>query len=195
MKVKQQAEVMKKIVLLSFITLLNACTTNATQQNSTPINRPVSVQVRYDTQTIPVGSLFSWSSGLTGMYQDARLIHTNMDELLKKGIVNALIEKGYQFSENVIGAEYTIAYTAGLESALSDDEALQTFGVLPGLVVNKDSTQNVEKGTLVIDVINQTTGRIHWRSSGQTLAKLEQMPQQQRQQRINQFIKMMLSDL
>ena len=118
-----------------------------------------------------------------------------MDELLKKGIVNVLIEKGYQFSENALGADYTIAYTAGHESALSDDEALQTFGVLPGLVVNKDSAQNVEKGTLVIDVINQKTGRLHWRSSGQTLAKLEQMPLQQRQQRVNQFIKMMLSDL
>ena len=58
-----------------------------------------------------------------------------------------------------------------------------------------NKAQNVEKGTLVIDVINQTTGRMHWRSSGQTLAKLEQMPQQQRQQRINQFIKMMLSNL
>ena len=186
---------MKKMILLSLITFLSACSTNTTQQNATPKIRPVSVQVRYDTQAIPVGALFSWSPGLTGMYQDARLKHTNMDELLKKGIVNALIEKGYQFTENASGADYTIAYTAGLESALSDDEALQTFGVLPGLVVSKDSPQNVEKGTLVIDVINQTTGRMHWRGSGQTLAKLEQMPQQQRQQRVNQFIKMMLSDL
>jgi len=186
---------MKKIILLSLITLLSACTTNTTQQNATPTIRPISVQVRYDTQAIPEGALFSWSSGLTGMYQDARLKHTNMDELLKKGIVNALIGKGYQFSENASEADYTINYTAALESALSDDEALQTFGVLPGLVVRKDSTQNVEKGTLVIDVINQTTGRMHWRSSGQTLAKLEQMPLQQRQQRINKFIKMMLSDL
>ena len=186
---------MKKIVLLSFITLLSACSTNTTRQDAAPITRPVSVQVRYDTQAIPAGALFTWSSGLKGIYQDARLKHTNMDELLKKGIVIALMEKGYQFSENASGADYTIAYTAALESALSDDEALLTFGVLPGLVVSKDSPQNVEKGTLVIDVINQTTGRMHWRSSGQTLAKLEQMPQQQRQQRINQFIKMMLSNL
>ena len=175
--------------------LLSACSTNKTQGNVVPINRPTTVQIRYDTQAIPAGAVFSWLPGLTGMYQDGRLSHTDMDELLKKGIVNALIEKGYQFTENASGADYTIAYTAALESALSDDEALKTFGVQPGLIVSKDSTQNVEKGTLVIDVINQTTGRMHWRSSGQTLAKLEQMSQQQRQQRINQFIKMMLSDL
>ena len=186
---------MKKKLLLSLIPLLSACSTTTTQQNAAPRIRPVSVQVRYDTQAIPDGALFSWSPGLTGMYQDARLNHTNMDELLKKGIVNALIEKGYQFTENDSGADYTIAYTAALESALSDEEALKTFGVQPGLVVGKDSAHNVEKGTLVIDVINQTTGRMHWRSSGQALAKLEQMPQQQRQQRINQFIKMMLSNL
>ena len=187
----------KKIILSSLITLLSACATNTniTRQNTTPISKPVSVQVRYDTQAIPTGALFSWSPELSGMYQDARLNHTNMDELLKKGIVNALIEKGYQFSENASGSDYTIAYTAGLESALSDDEVLKTFGVQPGLVVRKNTAQNVEKGTLVIDVINQTTGRKYWRSSGQALAKLEQMPQQQRQQRINQFIRMMLSDL
>jgi hypothetical protein len=186
---------MKKIILLSLITLLSACSTNTTQQNAAPRIRPVSVQVRYDTQAIPDGSVFSWSSELTGMYQDARLNHTNMDDLLKKGIVIALIEKGYGFTENASGADYTIAYTAALESALSDDDAMQTFGVLPGLVVGKDLVHNAEKGTLVIDVINQTTGRMYWRSSGQALARLEQMPQQQRQQRINQFIKMMLSDL
>jgi hypothetical protein len=186
---------MEKIILLSCIALLDACSSNTTRQNTAPIIKPVSVQIRYDNQIIPADSLFSWSPGLTGMYLDARLNHTNMDELLKKGIVNALIEKGYRFTENASETEYTIAYTAALESALSDDEVLGAFGVQPGLVVSKDLAQNVEKGTLVIDVINQKTGRLHWRSSGQTLAKLEQMPQQQRQQRINQFIKMMLSDL
>lgn len=175
--------------------LLSACSTNKTQGNVVPVNRPTTVQVRYETQAIPVGALFGWLPGLTGMYQDDRLNHTNMDQLLKKGIVSALIEKGYRFTENASGADYTVAYTAALESALSDDEVLQTFGVQPGLVVRKNSTQNVEKGTLVIDVTNQKTGRMHWRSSGQALAKLEQMPEQQRQQRINQFIKMMMSDL
>ena len=190
---------MKKIILLSLVGIaLSGCSTDLTRQyelNSSSLNRSSIVQMHYDEQRIPSEALFSWSADFKGIYLDNRLSHVNMDALLKQGIVNALVKKGYRFTENATSADYTIAYTAGLERALSDKEVLQTFGAQPGLITSRKPEQNVEKGTLVVDVINQATGRLHWRSSGQALTLLDEVPLEQREQRLKQFLNLMLSDL
>ena len=190
---------MKKTILLGIVyTIISACSVDATRQydgNSSSLNKTSIIQMHYDDQPIPRGALFSWSPDLKGVYQDDRLNYVNMDALLKQGIVNALVKKGYRFTENAVDADYTVDYTAALESALSDGEILQKFGAQPGLVTSQKPDQNTEKGTLVVDVINKTTGRIHWRSTGQVLAKLDETPLEQRKQRVEQFLNLMLSDL
>ena len=190
---------MKKTIFISIVyTILSACSVDATKQNdinSSSLNNTSMVQMQYDDQLIPDGALFSWSPELKGVYKDDRFNHVDMDALLKQGIVNALVKKGYRFEENAASADYTVAYTAALESALSDGEVLQTFGSQPGLVTSPQPDQNTEKGTLIIDVINKTTGHLHWRSTGQVLAKLDKIPLEQRKQRVEQFLKLILLDL
>jgi len=190
---------MKKIILLSLTSiLLNACAVDASKEkdvNSFSLNRTSVVQKHYDNEHIPKGTLFSWSPDLKGVYQDNRLDHVNMDSLLRKGIESTLVKKGYRFTESVENASYRVSYTAALKSALSDDEVLQIFGAQPGLVLRGKLDPKVEKGTLIIDVINQQTGRLHWRSIGQALARLDKIPQQHREQRVDQFVNFLLSDL
>lgn len=90
---------MKKIILLSLsFILLNACSVDATKKNDVnglSLSRTSMVQKHYDDEIIPKGTLFSWSPDLKGVYPDNRLNHVNMDSLLKKGIENALVKKGY----------------------------------------------------------------------------------------------------
>ena len=190
---------MKKFIILSLANIiLSACSVDATKEddvNSMFLNRTSMVQKHYDDEFIPKGTLFSWSPNLKGVYQDNRLNHVNMDRLLKKGIESTLVKKGYQFTENSESASYMVTYTAALKSALSDDEVLQIFGAHPGLVPRGKLDQKVEKGTLIVDVVNQKTGRLHWRSIGQALARLGEIPQQHRDQRMEQFIDFLLSDL
>lgn len=88
-----------------------------------------------------------------------------------------------------------MTYTAALKSALSDDEVLQIFGAQPGLVSRGELEPKVEKGTLIVDVINKETGRLHWRSIAQGLARLDKILQQHREQRVDAFVNFLLSDL
>ncbi|MCK5121539.1 MAG: DUF4136 domain-containing protein [Methylococcales bacterium] len=190
---------MKKIILLSLASIvLNACSVDANKEydvNSVSLNRTSMVQKHYDDELIPKGTLFSWSPNLKGVYQDNRLNHVNMDRLLKKSIESTLVKKGYRFTENAASAGYKVTYTAALKSALSDDEVLKIFGAQPGLVPGRKLDQKVEKGTLIVDVINQKTGHLHWRGIAQALARLDEIPQQYREQRVEQFVNFLLSDL
>ena len=100
---------MKKIILLSLVGIaLSGCSTDLTRQyelNSSSLNRSSIVQMHYDEQRIPSEALFSWSADFKGIYLDNRLSHVNMDVLLKQGIVNALVKKGYRFTENATSAD------------------------------------------------------------------------------------------
>lgn len=190
---------MKKIILIGFLSVLSsACTVDKTKPNdvlSSQLGRSSVVQRNYDKTSIPAGSTFSWFPDLKGVYPDKRLQNVKMDDLLKQGIVNVLVKKGYQFSDDISTADYTVTYTAGLETALSDEYILEKFGAQPGLVTNKELDQDVEKGTLVIDVISQTTGRLRWRSAGQGLAQLGDVPIQQRKSRIEHILNLMFNGL
>jgi len=190
---------MKIIILLSLACItLNACSVDPTKEegvNSLALGRTSMVQKHYDDELIPNGTLFSWSPSLKGVYQDNRLDHVDMDNLLKQAIKKTLVKKGYLFTQSAVSADYTVTYTAALKSALSDDEVLQIYGAQPGLVPSRKADQTAEKGTLIIDVINQKTGRLHWRSIGQALTNLNKMPLQDRKQRVEQFINFILSDL
>ena len=186
---------MKKIILLSLAGItLNACSVDAIKEdevNSLSLNRTSMVQRYYDNQLIPNDTLFSWSPNLKAVYQDKRLNHVDMDMLLIQGIENVLVKKGYRFTENSARA----GYTAALKSALSDDEVLQIFGAHPGLFTDQKPDQKVEKVTLIIDVINQKTSQLHWRSIGQALAKLDEIPREHREQHVEQFLIFALSGL
>jgi len=118
-----------------------------------------------------------------------------MDNLLKQAIKKSLVKKGYLFTENATSAGYTVTYTAALKSALSDDEVLRIYGAQPGLIPSRKVDQTAEKGTLIVDVINQKTGRLHWRSIGQALANLNKIPLKDRKQRVDQFVDFLLADL
>jgi len=190
---------MKIIILLSFACMtLNACSVGPTKEggvNSLALGRTSMVQKHYDDELIANGTLFSWSPNLKGVYQDNRLDHVDMDNLLKQAIEKALVKKGYLFTQSAASANYTVTYTAALKSALSDDEVLQIYGAQPGLVSSRKTDKTAEKGTLIIDVMNQKTGRLHWRSIGQAIADLNEIPLQHRKQRVDQFVNFILSDL
>ncbi len=190
---------MKNIIILTIVlTALSACSVNSINEydsNTTSLNKSSILQRLYDDQSIPGNALFGWSTEKMGFYPDNRLNHVSMDRLLQRGIVKALLKKGYRFTNNAENADYLVTYTAALKSALSDEEVLQTFGAEPGFVSSRKQHPHAEKGTLIVDVINQRTQRLHWRAIGQAFAKLDKIPLQHREQRVEQFLNLMLSDL
>ena len=52
-----------------------------------------------------------------------------------------------------------------------------------------------EKGTLIFDVVNPETQQLAWRTAGQALASLENIPLTERQARIDVFVKKLLAFL
>jgi hypothetical protein len=95
-------------------------------------------------------------------------------------------------SESV--ADYTIAYTAALESSLDDTAILSRFGLVPGNMRIPDDNPKYEKGTLLIYIFDNSTGEVIWRSAVQAAVDFS-LDQQERAERIEPLIRDMFRSL
>jgi len=119
-------------------------------------------------------------------YNDERLKDAPIKSLIEKEIVNNLIDKQMNFVESVNGAKYTIAYTAALESSLDDATIIRRYGLLPGNTQVPQGDSNVEKGSLIVYVFNNTD-QIIWRSAAQVGVKFDTTAEQ-RSKRVKSVI-------
>jgi len=103
--------------------------------------------------------------------------------------------KGYQLVDDTQSADLTIGFALALNSVLDDSDIQRLYGLVPGLLVGEVDHQRYEKGTVIFDVIDTKTQQLAWRTAGQALATIVDLPISERKARINYFVKKLLAFL
>ncbi len=129
--------------------------------------QPAIVGVSTPGVTIPAGATFAWLSESIDFHKDQRLQDSTLQSMIERGIKQNLQDMGYRFVDSVAASDFSIGYTAALESALSDDEIMRRFGLLPGSSIATLSGAEYEKGSLIIYVMNASGLDVVWRSAVQ----------------------------
>ncbi|MCF7969720.1 MAG: DUF4136 domain-containing protein [Methylococcaceae bacterium] len=153
------------------------------------------VTVHHSILHISMPATYRWSDGFMQQSKVDMIENVPMQDLLKQGIEQEMQRKGYRQVMQTEQADINISFAAALTSALDDQQIQKQYGLVPGLMVNPLNPQRYEKGTLIFDVLNPQTNKLAWRTAGQALASLEDIPLAERKARIQVFVKKMLAFL
>jgi hypothetical protein len=145
------------------------------------------VSVKDAGNAIAAGSTIAWQPEAVRFYDDKRLQDAHLKTLIESEIVNNLQAKKMRVVDSTSGASYIIAYAAALESSLDDSAIIQHFGLLPGKAPVETDNENVEKGSLIIYVINKKSDRVVWRSAAQAGVQFDATAEQ-RSARVKQLV-------
>jgi len=176
-------------MLISGALIIAACATtdDRVEQAGMKID-PSIIAVSTPGIKIPQGSAFAWHASAINLYRDERMDSTTMQYLIEKNIRSNLADKGFRFVEAEAAADYTIAYTAALESSLDDTAILRRFGLVPGNMRVPAGDPTHEKGTLLIYAFENSTGDVVWRSAVQAAVDFS-IDNQERRERIEPIIR------
>lgn len=178
--------------LLVSVLLAGCATTEVVPENDRQV---AFVTVHHAILHIPVSATYRWSDGFMQQSEANVIKNVPMHRLLKQGIEQEMQRKGYRKVPQTEPADINISFAAALTSALDDRQIQEKYGLVPGLMVNPLNPKRYEKGTLIFDVLNPQTNKLAWRTAGQALASLEEIPLQERKARIKVFIKKLLAFL
>jgi len=186
---------LQMILLALSAIMMSACTTteNQAQQGRVKIE-PSIIAVSTPGTKIPQGTKFSWLPKAINLYKDERLDSTTIQYLVEQNIKSNLADMGFQFVESESAADYTIAYTAALESSLDDTAILRRFGLVPGNMRIPADNPMYEKGTLLIYAFDNKTGKVIWRSAVQAAVDFS-LDKEERKERIEPIIRDMFRSL
>lgn len=180
-----------KYILMAAL-LLSCSTTKPVLQEDM---RTAFIIVHHSELNIPEHATYQWSDGFTRQTENGLINNVDMWGLLKQSIEQEMQRKGFRQIAQAEQADLNISFIAALESSLGDEQIAQQYGLAPGLMVNNIDTERYEKGTLIFDVVNPRTKQLAWRTAGQALASLSDIPLAERQSRIDVFVKKLLAFL
>ncbi len=187
------AAIASKMAIIFGVILFAACTSRAPQTTQAAMKiEPAIIAVADPGLKIPRGASFAWLDKAINLYSDERLDSTTIQYLIEQSIKSNLAERGFRFVEDASDAEYTIAYTAALESSLDDGTILRRFGLVPGNMRVPDDNPLFEKGTLLIYVFDGSDRDVVWRSAVQAAVDFS-IEDAERKQRIERVIQDMFS--
>ena len=186
--------VWKKLFVPVAVLTISACSSTGDQsrQQAGAGVDPSIIAVSTPGVEVSQGAKFAWLTSAVNLYSDERLDTTTIQYLIEKNIRSNLAGMGFQFVELEGAADYTIAYTAALESSLDDVTILQRYGLVPGTMRIPSDNPQFEKGTLLIYAFDNRTGDVIWRSAVQAAVDFS-LEQQERKQRIEPIIRNMFS--
>ena len=186
---------LRMILLVLGAVMVSACTTteNRAQQVGIKIE-PSIIAVTTPGAKIPQGARFAWLQNAINLYKDERLDSATIQHMVEKNIRSNLEDMGFQLVESESAADYTIAYTAALESSLDDTTILRRFGLVPGNMRIPDDNPMFEKGTLLIYAFDNRTDEVIWRSAVQAAVDFT-LDQKEREERIEPIIQDMFRSL
>jgi hypothetical protein len=92
-----------------------------------------------------------------------------------------------------ITSDLLIGFALARESALTDQEISQNYGIAPGVPSNKDKMNEYEKGTIIIDVADAETRTLIWRGALQAQAGSD-IPEDVRRERISKSVKILIDN-
>lgn len=140
------------------------------------------------------GTRIAWHAGGREVHRNERLTDAGIPQMIDEALRDRLLALGLRFVEKESEADLLLAYAAGTETSLSDQELLTRFGVLPGYPAASEGTTGLERGSLVIYLIDPERTQVVWRCATQTLIDYDVDPQV-RHQNIREGISGMLETL
>ncbi|MDH3999590.1 MAG: DUF4136 domain-containing protein [Desulfuromonadales bacterium] len=147
---------------LVLLAALYACS-SAPQPKAVTASGGSVVTLKNAELTFPKGTTFSWSEAASHFYDDERIDDARIREALGQAIKSNLKERGYRVVDT--DGDYEIAFVTALAGSLSDMEINKRFGVNPGMLGDSSDTNAYDKGTVIADVIDPTSGESLWRSA------------------------------
>jgi len=189
---EQRLHIMLTALLASGLLAVSGCS----QQPPVPAHGgiqalPFSVVATGDPATdIRDASTFAWARGLQQTGHEQGPGNVPMDALLKEAIVTTLQGKGYRYSAAPGEADLIINYQIALDAPGADRD--QAGQLQPSLNISSPDPDKYEKGTLVIEVTERSTGLTAWRSALQGFANLE-LSDAERRQRLGLMVDRMLA--
>jgi len=139
-------------------------------------------------------SSFAWARNLQQTGHEQSPGNMPMDALLQEAIVTTLQGKGYRYSPVPGEGDLIINYQIALDSPQADREqtGMHPGQLQPSLNINSPDPGKYEKGTLVIELTERSTGLTAWRSALQGFANLE-LGEAARRQRLGLMVDRMLA--
>jgi len=134
---------------------------------------------------------FTWSPRSIYVYDDERFGDFPLKETFEKDIKQILTKNGFTYVPSEEEAGIIVGYVLALESALSDMDINNLYGINPGFAADKSDTDKYEKGTIVIDIIESRTNRMIWRGALQGMANFE-VSGEERKKRIKTVVNRLL---
>jgi hypothetical protein len=138
-------------------------------------------------------STFAWAQGLQQNGEDKPGENVSMDTLLQAVISNTLQVKGYRYSDVPGEGDLIVGYRVVHDDVPADRETIDTE-LQPSLNLNSPDPSRYEKGTLVIEVTEKSTGLTAWRSALQGFA-VRDLGVTERRQRIGLMVERMLAGM
>ena len=117
----------------------------------------------------------------------------NVKKIIDEGIRKTLQDKGYSFNQSK-EKNILIKYHVSLASEMDDMSLAMHYGLAPGLHANNAETRKYEKGTLVVDLINEVNNAIIWRGAIAVFTGIEDSDAA-RQQRVNGLMTELFSSI
>lgn len=176
-----------KLLVISVFVTISSCASTGDQQAAAKLV-PSIIAVATPGVEIPKGAKFAWLPKAVSLYRDERLDTETIQYHIEQNIRMNLADMGLQFVEQEQAADYTIAYTAALESSLDDATILQRYGLVPGNMRVPHDDPQFEKGTLLIYAFDAGTGDVVWRSAVQAAVDLS-IKNQERKKRIETIVR------
>jgi len=185
-----------RVVFLMLASLMtSACVTTEDQTQQTGLKiEPSIIAVSTPGVKIAQGASFAWLPKAINLYKDERLDSTTIQYLVEMNIKSNLADMGFRFVESESASDYTIAYTAALESSLDDNTILRRFGLVPGNMRIPQGDPMYEKGTLLIYVFDNRGSEVIWRSAVQAAVDFS-LETQERKERLEPIIRDMFRSL
>ncbi len=175
------------LITIAFVSVACSTTGDEVEKFGVKID-PSIIAVSTPGMKIPQGARFAWLESAISLYKDERMDTTTMQYLIEQNIKSNLADMGFQFVESEAAADYTIAYTAALESSLDDTAILRRFGLVPGNMRVPAGDPTHEKGTLLIYAFDNRTGEVIWRSAVQAAVDFS-INNKERKERIEPIIR------
>jgi hypothetical protein len=139
-------------------------------------------------------STFAWARGLQQTGNDPAPGNAAVVVLLQEAIITAMQGKGYRFSAVPGEGDLVVHYKVTLDEPGTPREQTETDTdqLQPSLNLVSPDPGKYEKGSLVIELTERSTGIIAWRSALQGFANLE-LSDSERSQRIGLMVDRMLA--
>jgi hypothetical protein len=90
-------------------------------------------------------------------------------------------------------SDLLIGFTLARESALTDQEISQNYGIASGLPSDKVKINEYEKGTIIIDVADADSRTLIWRGALQAFESSD-VPEEVRRERIDKAVKILIDN-